>query len=198
MSKAKNDQRYLGDLRDYYAENRTIPSYSRLMSLFRLSSKSAVKKVLERLENHGFLGRSPDGDWMPADKFFARAMAEAPVPAGYPLPASDNHDIISIDQLLIEKPSETVMIKVRGDSMVEAGIHSEDLAIIKRSNQAQPGEIVVAIVDDQYTLKKLGHDKHGYHLIPANPEFSIIRPKGKLEIFGVLVGLVRKYQGKAH
>ena len=52
---------------------------------------------------------------------------------------------------------------------------------------------MVAVVDDEFTIKTLGRDKDGYHLLPANPEFSVIRPRGKLEIFGVLVGLVRKY-----
>ena len=59
--------------------------------------------------------------------------------------------------------------------------------------QTVPMEAVVAVVDDQFTLKTLGHDKAGYCLMPANPEFDVIRPNGKLEIFGVVVGLVRRY-----
>jgi repressor LexA len=77
--------------------------------------------------------------------------------------------------------------------MINAGIHSGDLAVVERRSQANPGEVVVAVVDDEFTLKTLGRDKDGYHLLPANPDFPIIRPNGKLEIFGVLVGLVRKY-----
>ena len=52
---------------------------------------------------------------------------------------------------------------------------------------------MVAVVDDQFTLKTLGRDAQGYFLQPANPEYPVIRPNGKLEIFGVVVGLVRRY-----
>jgi repressor LexA len=77
--------------------------------------------------------------------------------------------------------------------MINAGIHSGDLAVVERTNQADLGRVVVAVVDDEFTLKTLGRDKDGYHLLPANPNYPVIRPKGKLEIFGVVVGLVRKY-----
>ena len=87
-----------------------------------------------------------------------------------------------------------VLVRVKGDSMINAGIHSGDLAVVERRSQANPGEVVVAVVDDEFTLKTLGRDKDGYHLLPANPNYPVIRPNGKLEIFGVLVGLVRKYQ----
>ena len=100
---------------------------------------------------------------------------------------------MTLDRLLIPHPAKTVLVRVKGDSMLNAGIHSGDLAVVERRNHAKPGEIVVAVVDDEFTLKTLGRDKNGYHLLPANPDFPIIRPSGKLEIFGILVGLVRKY-----
>ena len=53
--------------------------------------------------------------------------------------------------------------------------------------------VMPQVVDDEFTLKTLARDKDGYHLLPANPNYSVIRPNGKLEIFGVLVGLVRRY-----
>ena len=81
----------------------------------------------------------------------------------------------------------------RSDSMIEAGIHDGDLAVVERCQEAHQGDIVVAVVDDQLTLKTLARDKNGYHLVPANSSYPVIRPQGKLEIFGVLVGLVRRY-----
>lgn len=110
---------------------------------------------------------------------------------------SDAHEQITIDRFLIQQPAKTVLIRVKGDSMVEAGIHDGDLAVVERRTDATQGDIVVAVVDDQFTLKTLARDKDGYHLLPANPNYPVIRPSnnenGKLEIFGVLVGLVRKY-----
>lgn len=193
-SKSSNDQEHLARLQAYYAEYRTFPSYARLMDLLGFASKSAIKKVLERLEAAGMLERTPDGDWAPSDHFFERTIASQPVPAGAPVAVSDEAcEQVMLDRFLIEKPAQTVIIRVKGESMINAGIHSGDLAIVERRTHAQPGELVVGIVDDEFTLKTLGRDKAGFHLIPANPDFSIIRPQGKLEIFGVVVGLVRKY-----
>lgn len=195
VKKAINDHEHLATLQSYYAEHRVLPSYARLMSLLGFASKSAVKKVLERLEGMGMLERTPDGDWAPSERFFDRAIATQPVPAGMPISAdSDVHEQITIDRFLIKQPNKTVLIRVKGDSMVDAGIHDGDLAVVERKTEATQGDIVVAVVDDQFTLKTLARDKDGYHLLPANPNYPVIRPNGKLEIFGVLVGLVRKYQ----
>ena len=183
MKKSINDQNHLAELQGYYAEHRVFPSYARLMGLLGFASKSAVKKLLERLETDGMLERTPDGDWAPAPRFFERVIAHEPVPAGMPISTLDDaFDQMTIDRFLITKPSETLLVRVKGDSMINAGIHSGDL-----------GRVVVAVVDDEFTLKTLGRDKDGYHLLPANPNYPVIRPKGKLEIFGVVVGLVRKY-----
>ena len=194
VKKATNDHEHLATLQGYYAEHRVLPSYARLMSLLGFASKSAVKKVLERLENAGMLERTLDGDWAPSERFFERAIATQPVPAGTPISAdADIHEQISIDRFLIDQPAKTVLIRVKGDSMVDAGIRHGDLAVVERKTEASQGDIVVAVVDDEFTLKTLARDKDGYHLLPANPNYSVIRPNGKLEIFGVLVGLVRRY-----
>ena len=194
VKKPLNDTEHLATLQNYYAENRVLPSYARLMELLGFASKSAIKKVLERLEAAGMLQRSEDGDWAPTERFFERAIADLPVAAGMPIAATDSgSDLMTIDRFLIPRPAETVLVRVKGDSMTGAGIHSGDLAVVERCSQAKPGDIVVAVVDDEFTLKTLGRDKNGYHLLPANPDFPVIRPNGKLEIFGILVGLVRKY-----
>jgi repressor LexA len=195
VKKSNNDPQYLVALQRYYAEHRVLPSYARMLPLLGFASKAAVKKVLERLEAAGMLERTDDGDWAPSERFFERAIATQPVPAGSPITAdADVHEHITVDRFLIRDPVNTVLIRVKGDSMIEAGIHEGDLAVVKKTTQVSTGEIVVAIVDDQFTLKTLARDKNGYHLLPANSNYSEIRPKGKLEIFGVLVGLVRKYQ----
>jgi repressor LexA len=78
--------------------------------------------------------------------------------------------------------------------MIDAGIHDGDIAIVEKRNLANVGDIVVAIVDDNFTLKTLAKEGGKYILRPANPAFPVIRPQGSLEIFGVLVGLIRKYR----
>ncbi len=194
MNEFEKDFDYLGRIQDYYADNRCLPSYARLMQLLNFASKSAVSKLLTRLQLQGFVTRSNDGDWIPTDRFFERILSSQPVPAGMPIAARDvGSDTFAIDQYLIEQPSNTLLIPVKGDSMIDAGIHAGDLAVIERRNSANNGDIVIAIVDDEFTLKTLGREQGRYVLLPANPAYPVIRPKAELQIFGVMVGLVRKY-----
>jgi len=66
--------------------------------------------------------------------------------------------------------------------------------IVEKRHSANVGDMVVAIVDNEFTLKTLGKEKGGFVLIPANPAYPVIRPKGDMEIFGVVVGQFRKYK----
>ena len=195
MSEFEKDLDYLGRLQDYYADNRCLPSYARLMTLLGFASKSAVSKLLTRLQLQGLLTRTRDGDWAPTDRFFERSLSSQPVPAGMPVAARDvGSDSFAIDHYLIDNPSQTILVPVKGDSMIDAGIQPGDIAIVEKRPSANTGDIVVAIVDSEFTLKTLGKEAGKYVLKPANPAYPIIRPQGQLEIFGVLVGLVRKYR----
>jgi repressor LexA len=189
------DAEYLSKLQDYYAEWKSIPSYSSLCGILGIASKSWVKAVLDRLAKANFVERTPEGVWVPTRQFFARPLAESSVQAGMPLSVTATQgDYYLIDEMLVTTPSLTTMIPVKGDSMINAGIHDGDVAIVEKRHLAKEGDIVVAIVDGDFTLKTLGRERGKYVLLPANPAFPIIRPQGTLEIFGVLVGLVRKYQ----
>ena len=109
------------------------------------------------------------------------------------MPVDDAHaDALTIDDYLIERPSQTVLIRVKGDSMMDAGIFDGDLVVVEKTAAAKRGDIVVAIVDDQFTLKTLDLERGRFVLKPENKAYPVIRPEGTLEIFGVMVGLVRK------
>jgi len=189
------DGEYLTKLQDYYADWKSIPSYAKLCEVFGIASKSWVKAILTRLSAAGFIERTPDGAWIPTTQFFARPLAESSVQAGMPVAVTQTQgDYFVIDEMLIDTPSKTTLIPVRGDSMIEAGIHDGDTAVVEKRNIANVGDIVVAIVDDEFTLKTLDRENGKYILRPANPAYPVIRPQGTLEIFGVLIGLVRKYR----
>lgn len=85
------------------------------------------------------------------------------------------------------------MIKVKGDSMIDAGIHQGDVVIVEKRASAVAGDIVVAVLDNEFTLKRLGLERGRPVLLPENKAYPVIRPKGDAEIFGVVVGLFRKY-----
>ena len=189
------DTEYLAKLQDYYADWKNIPSYAKLCDVFGIASKSWVKAILTRLSEAEFIERTPDGAWIPSRRFFARPLAESSVQAGMPasIQATQGEYFI-IDEMLINTPSETTLIPVKGDSMIEAGIHDGDVAVVEKRNLANLGDIVVAIVDNEFTLKTLDKERGKYILRPANQAYPVIRPQGTLEIFGVLIGLIRKYR----
>jgi len=188
------DAAYLAQLQDYYARHRVMPSYAAIGAQLGLKSKSSVAALVARLRLEGFLESAPDKRLKPGARFFERTLADS-VRAGFPQPADDSsRDTLTIDEFLIEQPSRTVLVRVKGDSMIEAGIHPGDIAVVEKRHDAQPGDLVVAIVDDEFTLKTLAREKGEYVLQPANPAYPVIRPKGSLEIFGVVVGVVRKYR----
>lgn len=189
------DAEYLAKLQDYYVDWKSIPSYAKLCEVFGIASKSWVKAILTRLCDAGFIERTPDGVWVPTRSFFARPLAESSVQAGMPVSVTATQgEYMVIDEMLIDTPSKTTLIPVKGDSMIEAGIHDGDIAVVEKRMSANIGDIVVAIVDNEFTLKTLDKERGQYILRPANQAYPVIRPHGTLEIFGVLVGLIRKYR----
>jgi len=187
------DAVHLERLRDYYARHAVLPSYAGMGDLLGIRSKGGVAKLVTRLRERGYLNMPVAGRLAPTAKFFARFLVEY-APAGFPSPATESlGGVISIDDYLVEHPSQTVLVEIKGDSMIGAGIHAGDIVIVERNPQPQPGSIVVAMVDGEYTVKYLERDQQGYCLRPANPHYALIRSEGELQIFGVVVGQFRKY-----
>jgi SOS regulatory protein LexA len=188
-----NDRSYLSSLQDYYAQHRALPSYASIGQLLGLKSKSSVAAMVARLKLAGYIDSTPDKRLAPTKRFFERALAESPVHAGLPNPIDDGEaDALTIDDYLIEHPSQTVLVRVKGDSMIDAGILDGDLVVVEKAAAAKRGDIVIAIVDGQFTLKRLELDRGAFVLKPENKAYPVIRPEGTLEVFGVMTGLVRK------
>lgn len=116
------------------------------------------------------------------------------VEAGFPSPAEEELlDTISLDELLIQNPQATFLLKVSGDSMKDAGILPGDMVIIDKSVVPQTGDIVIAQVDGQWTMKYLEKKGDSVTLRPANPNYRTIRPKKELVVAGVVKAVVRNY-----
>jgi len=189
-----NDGHYLSKLQDYYADHGVVPPYSTLMQVVGFRSKSPVAALVNRLKVAGYLESTPDKRLRPGKRFFERPLYES-VQAGFPSPAADaQHDALTIDEYLVEHPSQTVLVTVKGDSMNGAGINGGDIVIVEKRPTAKIGDIVIAIVNNDFTLKYLDKEKGRFVLRPANLAYPVIRPQGELEIFGVVVGLFRKYK----
>jgi repressor LexA len=187
------DPAYLSILQDYYAEHGVFPPYSGIGQLLGLRSKSSVAAFVARMRADGRLEATPDRRLKPGVRFFERT-TRGTVRAGLPQVAEDDYlDPVSLDRYLIDTPSRTLLVEVKGDSMNGAGILSGDLAVVERGAHAELGDLVVARVDGEFTLKRLGRDGEHPTLIPANPDYPVIHAEGELEIVGRVRGVVRKY-----
>jgi repressor LexA len=189
-----DDGQYLAQLRDYYARHRILPSYARIGALVGLNSKASVADLVRRLKAGGFVESTPDRRLKPGRRFFERALAER-VQAGLPSPVADTSpETLTIDEYLVPHPSRSVLITVKGDSMIDAGIQSGDVVVVEKRVAANVGDIVVAVVDNEFTINRLDREKGRMVLRPENKAYPVVRPKGELEIFGVVVGQLRKYR----
>jgi len=119
------------------------------------------------------------------------------VAAGFPSPADDHiEQRLNPSDYLVENDAATFFVRVKGDSMIEAGIFDNDVLVIDRSKARQTGDIVLAMLDGEFTVKILEQSKKGVKLIPANRNYSAIEIKKEqsLEIWGVVTGSMRKFK----
>ena len=187
------DLDYLSRLQDYYATHGALPSYARIGELVGLRSKSSVSALIDRLSAASLIQRTPDRRLAPSEGFFARPVVDS-VRAGLPQAGDDaGQRSIAIDTFLVPKPSRSVLLSVKGDSMQDAGLLEGDHLVVDRGAPARVGDIVVAIVDNQFTVKYLAQDSRGFYLKPGNLAYPSIRPEGQLEIYGVVTGSFRRY-----
>ena len=118
------------------------------------------------------------------------------VPCGFPSPAQDYiEDRLNLHSLLVSHPSTTYFVRVSGDSMIGAGIGEGDLLVVDRSLTAQHGDIVMACVDGEFTVKEL-QTHPVLRLIPRNSGYPAIafRDDGELQIFGVVTSAVKMFR----
>ena len=120
--------------------------------------------------------------------------------AGFPSPAEDySHETLDFNRDLIHNPEATFYGKVEGDSMIEAGICNNDIAVIDRSLEPRDGDVVVGCVNGEFTIKYLDmrHKKDGYiELRPANKDFKPIRitADDDFEVWGVVIWTIKHWR----
>ena len=181
----------LDKIKKFYKKHRRLPSYSEMLNIFNLASKNAVFKIIQKLIEAGFI-KKEGAKIAPASKFFALPLVGL-VKAGFPILAEENRDYLTLDDYLIGDPQSAFLLKVSGDSLIGLGIFDGDIVIIERKRPATSGDIVLAQIDREWTLKILKKDGIRAHLESANPKYPPFYPKQNLEIFGVVKAVVRKF-----
>jgi repressor LexA len=164
-----------------------------MQDLLGIRSKEKIGNFISLLKDEGFLDLAPDKKLIPTDRFFEVTLSDTTVQAGTMTQMmGDGGTTVNLQRVLIKKPSVTEIITVRGNSMIDEHIADGDKVIVEKRPLANVGDIVVAILNDEQTVKTLGKENGEYVLIPANKNFQTIRNK-KFEIFGVVKGLYRTY-----
>lgn len=184
-----NDTQHLERLRTYRKRHHAFPSMSKLCDVVGLSSTASVFDLVGRLKDAGYVERV-EGRIAPTKRFFARPLV-GQVHAGVPQPRQDEDDfeVLTIDDYLVQDPNRTILAKVKGDSMRDASLLDGDLVVVQKNCPTKVGDIVVAVVDGQVTVKYLCQQPDGrFYLQAANPACADIFPEGELEVLGVVTG----------
>jgi len=180
-------------MRSFFRRNRRLPTYQEMADLMGFASKNAAYKLANKLIEAGFLEKDGSGKLIPK-RLFAPLPNTGIVKAGFPTVAEeDMNDLVSFDEYLINRPEATFVLNVSGDSMIDAGIHDGDLVLIDRIQKVKEGDIVVASVDGEWTMKYYRKMDGEVVLVPANKNYPLIRPENSLEIAGVVMSVIRKY-----
>ena len=216
-------QELLSFIHDRLEEGGVSPSFEEMKDALDLRSKSGIHRLINALEERGFIRPLPNRaralevlklpDAMhraPVPSVALAAKAAAPIPiaandvleiplhgriaAGVPIEAMEGQTMLSVPAALLGS-GDHYALEVSGDSMVEAGILDGDFALIQRTDVAREGQIVVALIDDnEATLKYFRRDGARVRLDPANPAYEPqVYDPRQVRIQGKLAGLLRRY-----
>lgn len=194
--KTESAGRVLAAIQDHFAKQRAMPSFADVARAAGISV-STVAFHVEALKANGYLGATDTGRLVPGKAFFQRPLAgsvRAGLPAFADEPAAEG---MLIDDYLVDTPSRTFLLTVKGDSMADAGIFAGDIVVVKRGALASPGDIVVVNANGEGTVKELAQDEAGeLYLKARNPDYPDIQPAEGFEVMGVVVGQFRRYSRK--
>ena len=192
----EQQQRLLAFILDHIRTKGHPPTIREIGDAFGFRSTGTVRDHLGALEAKGYLrtlrhksrGLLPQ-DWLRALPILGR------VPAGGPLLTEEN--VEGTLDLTNEFGGEKVFaLKVRGDSMQDAGIHDGDLVVVRAQQRVEPEQVVVALVDGESTVKRLAQRGGKLLLEPANPRYEPIAVSATTHVVGKVIGVIRSYERK--
>ncbi len=192
-------------IQEFLRVHGVAPTHREICERFGFSSYGTVYKHLRLLQDKGYLRR----DWnqkrgmeliraIPGGGSTA-SQADLPffgrIAAGRPIEALAGNERLAVPtHLLSTRTGDHYVLRVVGDSMVEEGIQDGDYVVVLRRERAEPGEMVVALVGDDATLKRFFPEGEMVRLQPANPAMQPIRVAARdVRVQGIVVGLMRKF-----
>jgi repressor LexA len=197
----KRQREILETIAHYIEERSYPPTYQDLADLLGIKSKFAILKHIDALVKKGYLEKdsSARGLRIVHSEFAPTQSNEINIPlvgrvaAGFPILAQENIErYVPIPRALIKSEGRYFALKVRGDSMINAGILEDDMVLVNSTNTAHNKDIVVALIDDEVTVKRLMMGSDKTYLKAENPGYSDIYPDGEWSIQGKVIGLIRE------
>ena len=178
---------------NFYDTHRRMPSSTEVARLFAFKSRNAAVRLIGKFIRQGMVAKDTTGKLLPT-AYFTEVAVLGTVEAGFPSAAEEESgDTMSLDEFLIENREATYMLKVTGDSMIDAGLLPGDMVLVERRGEAKDGDIVIAEVDNGWTMKYLRKQGNKVYLEPANKKYKPIIPKQELKIAAIVVAAIRKY-----
>jgi repressor LexA len=199
MELTKQQSRVYSFLETYLRRKGRPPSYQEIQDYFGFRSLNSVVKHLKQLERKGYL-ESPWGNQKRAFRLLPLRTTAATIPflgrvaAGAPIEAVEMAEAVEVPESLLAG-GNNFALQVQGESMVDEGIRDGDVLIIRKQDHADNGQTVVAQIEGEATIKKFYQRDGRVELRPANEELKpLFVPAEKVEIIGVVIGLMRHYR----
>lgn len=202
MSLTPHQRTVLNYIGEFQRKRGYSPSLSDLALAFGVSSKNAVAKVVNVLVREGHLEKDPKGrikimeNANEQEQIIEPMMLPlfGPISAGFAAPVEEQaEEMITLDTYLIGDKTSTFLLRVKGDSMMDAGIYEGDIVIVNRKKTPKLNDIVVGVLDGEFTLKRLKRDKGKYYLQAENSNYPDMYAVEELQTAGVIEGIMRKY-----
>jgi len=183
-------------LSGFMEEKGFAPSIREMCREFRIKSTKAIHSHLKTLEEKGYIKRIPGARSIEilGRKRVVNLPLVGTVAAGTPILAVENiEDTIPVAWDMAKNMRDGFILKVKGDSMIDAGINEGDMIIVKPQPDAHNGDIVVAMIDDEATVKKYFRRSDHIVLQPYNSRYAPIKVTKDFRLVGKVQGLIRKY-----
>ena len=195
--KISQTEKVLNFISEFTKKNSYPPSVREMCAGLGISSTATIVYHLKKLEEQGKLSREKSRNRaieVSGVSMLSGIPVVGKVAAGIPITATENiEDTLSFSQNLFGDQDELFILKVQGESMINAGIFDGDKIVVHKQENAENGEIVVAMIDGEATVKRFYKEKNQIRLQPENDFMSPIIVKN-VQILGTVVGLIRAYK----
>lgn len=189
----KNSVEYKDKLLSFYSREKRMPTYTEMMRLFGFKSKNAVARLVDKFIDAGLVAKDHLGRLIPESSLGSIPLL-GQVTAGFPATVEEEmSDTVNLEDYLSTGSGNTYMLKVDGNSMIDAHIADGDMVLVEKTNKAKDGEIVIANVDGEFTMKYFRKVGEKVWLEPANKDFKPIYPEQYLTIIAIIKAVIRKY-----